>query len=150
MSRHKGCRLLVIEPVLCGSNSILKVRFLGHLVYIEIVHFQTWVFVYAVRSLRGIPPSPPTGNIMFKIMTWDKSIKWKHVMIHFHWACSLRKHLIEGKKVKRNGAKLLQQCNEWIVAHMMTTGVVFAPSATLACPPLLQQWRCLNIPENLP
>ena len=27
MSRHKGCWLLVIEPVHCGSNSILKVRF---------------------------------------------------------------------------------------------------------------------------
>ena len=25
-----GCRLLVIEPVHCGSNSILKVRFLRH------------------------------------------------------------------------------------------------------------------------
>ena len=27
ISRHKGCRLLVIEPVHYGSNSIMKVRF---------------------------------------------------------------------------------------------------------------------------
>ena len=29
VSRHKGCWLLVIESVHCGSNSILKVRFFG-------------------------------------------------------------------------------------------------------------------------
>ena len=33
ISRHKGCRQMVIEPVHCGSSSILKVRFLGHPVY---------------------------------------------------------------------------------------------------------------------
>ena len=34
ISIHKGCRLLVFEPVHCGSNSILKVRFLGHPVHV--------------------------------------------------------------------------------------------------------------------
>ena len=33
ISRHKEYRLLVIEPVHLGSNSILKVRFLGHPVH---------------------------------------------------------------------------------------------------------------------
>ena len=33
ISRHKECLVRVIEPVHCGSNSILKVRFLGHPVY---------------------------------------------------------------------------------------------------------------------
>ena len=30
ISRHKGCQLLVIEPVHSGSNCTLKVLFLGH------------------------------------------------------------------------------------------------------------------------
>ena len=30
ISRHKGCRQMVIETVHCASSSILKVRFLGH------------------------------------------------------------------------------------------------------------------------
>ena len=30
MSRHKGCRILVIEPVHTGSSSVLLVVFLGH------------------------------------------------------------------------------------------------------------------------
>ena len=34
ISRHKGFRLLVIEPVHRGSSSILLVTFLGHPVYI--------------------------------------------------------------------------------------------------------------------
>ena len=34
-----GCWLLVIEPVLCGSNSILKVHFLGHPVIYHIAIF---------------------------------------------------------------------------------------------------------------
>ena len=35
ISKHKGCRQMVIEPVHCNSGSILKVRFfLGHPVYI--------------------------------------------------------------------------------------------------------------------
>ena len=30
IARHKGCRLLVIEPVHCGSNNNLKMPFFGH------------------------------------------------------------------------------------------------------------------------
>ena len=34
ISRHKGCWLLVIEPVHCGSNSILRVRFFWDTLYL--------------------------------------------------------------------------------------------------------------------
>ena len=48
-SRHKGCRLLVIEPVHCGSNSILKLRFFGHPV------------LEVIDSKGGVYPLPTLG-----------------------------------------------------------------------------------------
>ena len=37
ISRHKGCWLLVIEPVHCGSNKILKVHILVHDLHLNAV-----------------------------------------------------------------------------------------------------------------
>ena len=52
-SRHKRYQLLVIEPVHCGSNSILNVRFLSHPVYISfccthrcVIYFYLCVYLH--------------------------------------------------------------------------------------------------------
>ena len=57
ISRHKGCQLLVIEPMHCGSNSILKVRFLGHPVHLKTIWSE---------SMPYLPNSVLCGIPMFK------------------------------------------------------------------------------------
>ena len=49
ISRHKGCRQMVIEPLHCGSSSILKVRFFGTpcmYLYVFVICLFVIVFVY--------------------------------------------------------------------------------------------------------
>ena len=90
------CRLLVIELVHCGSNSILKVRFLGDTLYVKILFvliitlFRVWV-IGSSPSLHTsvIQSSVPTVKL-FRIAKATPGFwlgRWKTVEIVWNLRC---------------------------------------------------------------
>ena len=86
ISGHKGCLILVIEPVHCGSNSILKVRFSGHPVV-----WCSWVYIELGRGrhkflfgrLVGMVICRPKGCNRSVIKIQPRKVQIQSFLVHF-------------------------------------------------------------------